>query len=129
MSEEQELMRAEKKFNRATRGFVNLEGKFFASSSQTSDYDDDWFVDPIDEQAVDLHNAMVDRLDKIFNRVKIVSFSTITKTIPIPNETEWFFDYELARRGNWVLDAQRFKDRARRLEALLFAPGANRVRE
>lgn len=43
--------------------------------------------------------------------------------IPIFNEMEWFDEYRIARRGNWVNDARRFKDRVDRFEKIFIPKG------
>ena len=63
---------------------------------------------------------------KKFNKSKtvVVKFNLLRNVfIPIVNETEWFNDYVAARRGNWVTDARRFKDRVDRFEKLFIPKG------
>lgn len=53
----------------------------------------------------------------------VVKFNLIRNVfIPIVNEIEWVDDYAIARRGNWVTDAQRFKDRINRFEKIFIPP-------
>lgn len=48
-----------------------------------------------------------------------VQFSLTNVLIPIFNEREWLIEYAEARRGTWVSDAYRFKERIKNLEKLL----------
>ena len=53
---------------------------------------------------------------------KHVTFNDTVENIPILNESEWYQDYENARKSDWrsaMLDRERFKRRIQELELLL----------